>query len=132
MKFSAMRTNREKEDNGVWAPVAEGLEVKVARVNNHAYQDYLRKLTREKLGTVRAGELGSKVAEDITALAVSKYILLDWKNLQDDAGADIPYSQAKAFELLKESRDFLRIIINISSDAEIFRDQELKDAAKNS
>jgi len=47
--------------------------------------------------------------------SVARHVLLDWHNLQDAKGDTIPYSQAKAFELLKANPDFLAGVIQMAS-----------------
>jgi hypothetical protein len=131
MKIGLLRTNKAKEESGVWLDGGEGLKLLIARHNNYRYQDLYRKLLKQKLGTIRTKELSAEVTEEITARATATAILLGWQNLQDDSGVDIAYTPEKAFELLTSHREFLRIVLELSSDLNNYREDEVKEAVKN-
>src|SRR5687768_6005127 len=109
MKISRLRTDQKKEAEGVWVPVGEGLEIRVARIGNPAYEAFLRRETRPVQRAVRAGMADPKAMEEISNRAMARHVLLDWRNLEDevpdpDAPADkqpatktvpVPYSEEK-------------------------------------
>ena len=61
---------------------------------------------------------------------MAESILLGWEGLEDDAGAPIPYSPAKAAACLAESRDLRAIVEGYSERADLYRREAASDAGK--
>jgi hypothetical protein len=55
---------------------------------------------------------------------MAKFVLLDWKNIQDDDNKDVPYSKEMALKWLTEHSDFYRLVLDLSQDAGLYRDDE--------
>jgi hypothetical protein len=131
MKLSAFKTNPDKEEKGVWVDAGAGLRLRIARMNNPAFDEFIRKAAKPLASQLRLGTLEVKTAEELTARAMSRHVLLGWENLQNDDGSDIPFSQDKAYELLTTHRDFFRMVSDFANDASLFRDALDEQAAKN-
>lgn len=125
MKLSQLAYDKEKELDGVWFECPEGLRLRVARLNNPKYQEFLR-----KQGAKSRGITTSKIS-DWTFQAAAKFLLKGWENLQDEKGNDIPFSVSKAEELMKEYSDLYQWVQEFASDREMFRREELDGATKN-
>src|SRR5690606_17282659 len=103
-KLSALKLDTKKEIEGVWVPYRDtGVELKIASLNNPEYERMSRSLTskfRRTRGREQARSLTSWEQLRLIIPAVARFILLDWKNLEDE-GEDgkvvpIPYSEKKA------------------------------------
>ena len=132
MKLSEMQNNPEVETEGVWQNYGGGLRVKIARMSNPKYEEYLREQTKPHMRRLRSGNLENDVIEEITQKAMARYILLNWEGLKDENDQEIPYSEKKAFELLSDPKykDFYRDISDMSQDRSLFRSQALEELAK--
>lgn len=117
MKISEFATNTEIAVEGVWEEI-DGLRLLIARNNNPEYLKRIRKYAKPLSRSRR--QVKMETAEDIAMRAMSETILLNWENLQNDDDEDIPYSCEKAFELMKEHRDFYEMVLEISRDSERF------------
>ncbi|MFZ8393380.1 hypothetical protein ACO1MB_14085, partial [Staphylococcus aureus] len=63
---------------------------------------------------------------------LAKTVLLDWQNLKLN-GQEVPYSEAQALQILNDPKlaDFRDQVVDLASDAELFREEHLEQAEKN-
>jgi hypothetical protein len=61
---------------------------------------------------------------------MSKTILLGWKNVQAD-GKELAYSQAAAYELLMNFKDFREVIDTASAELDRFKVHKDEEDEKN-
>ena len=119
-------------NDGVWAECGGGLRIKVARMGNPAYEESIRKSAKPFMRQMRLGTMNVEDMEGLAMKAIAKHIILDWENLDDNDGTPIPFSPDKALELFKEYHDFYTMVKEVSGEAEIFRSDEMDEAAGNS
>jgi len=126
--LKSLSVDTKKEVDGVWHEVDCGFQVKVARLNNPKYVKTFQALAKPYRRLAEAGTLSQEKQSALAAEAISKTILLDWKELYID-GEKVPYSQAKAKEILADPQfsDFFALIMQFSQDAATFRQQEIED-----
>ena len=132
MKLSKLATDGKLAVEGVWEDIGEGFEVLVARMNNPKYRAYMRKIVRTKTRSAR--RVGTDIDQmiELQQEGAVRHLLLDWKGLEDDAGKNIPYTLEKARELFGTHPDLYDLIIEISSDAELFRLENQEETSGNS
>jgi hypothetical protein len=128
MKISEFAANTENAVEGVWEDI-DGLRLLIARFNNPEYLKLIRKYAKPL--TRSRKQVKMETAEDIAIRAMSEAILLNWENLEDEDGEPIPYSQKKAYELLKEHRDFYEMVLEISRDTERFVEADREEDEGN-
>lgn len=115
----------ELEEKGRWETYAgTDFQCRIARTGTPKFQTAVRKLRRE--AKMRAGvstRLSAEEQKTAAIPAVAKLILLDWKGYQDKEGNEIPYTVARAEELLRmpAMHDWYDWVIIISGDADLFR-----------
>lgn len=131
LKISTFKTNAASEQEGVWVDIGSGAKIKVARMNNFAYEDEIRRLGKPHLRAIRLGTLDHETLEKITIKAFSLHILKDWHGLDDDDGKPIPFSPEKAEELMTEHRDFYRMVQEFANEQDLYRKAETEDAEGN-
>ena len=132
--ISRLKTDKQKELEGVWVPLNDGFRIKVARLGNHKYQDYLTKLTRPYQHQIRSKKLGSKERDRLIFKALARYVILDWENLEEEVDGKlvpVPCSREKAEQLLTDFEEFYVTVVDISADAELFRAEEVEESVKN-
>jgi hypothetical protein len=58
---------------------------------------------------------------------------MDWKNIDDGKGKDIPYSKEKALEFFEnpELEDFFDFIVLVANQKENYRKKVNEESAKN-
>lgn len=121
MKLSRFTTDSTLELNGVWVDIGEGAKLLVARVGNPRYRERLRALMKPYKRQIRTDTLPEDLSEDMVLRAFSETILLGWEGLEDDNGAAVPYSREKAYELLRDLRDFRAMVAEIAQEQEAYR-----------
>jgi len=130
MDIREFSTNDKREQEGVWVDIGEGTQLLIARLGNAKYEKYLRKLGRPYLTQLRYSS-DSKLIQKLAIKAMSRHVLLDWKNLQEN-DKDIPYSHETAERLLTNYHGLYRVVSEMSQETTLFRAQELEEAEGNS
>lgn len=131
--IETIKTDLQKEIDGVWVPFAEGIELKIARERNSKYQEELRKLVDPVRKDIRDDTIDIEELNKILLKVRAKTILVDWKNIESKDGETIPYSPEKAEEFFNdpELRDFYIFVVTIASDADSYKKELVKEAEKN-
>lgn len=134
MKLSAFEQDVTKAEDGVWVNLGDGLEVKVARSGSARANKILERLTKPHQRAISSGAASDELLERLNAEHTAKAIIRGWKGLQDEDGNDIPYSEAKAFEIVLDPkyRDFRDPVLYLSREMETFRKEEVKDTVGKS
>jgi hypothetical protein len=130
--INKVRTDPEKELQGVWTDFAEGIRLKIARAGNPAYRKLLRELSEPHIKDIRNGtmdeELNSTILKKVRAIT----ILLDWENIEEN-GQEVSYSKEKALEYFMDPslRDFYLFVVIESENMDLFRKEVIEEAIKN-
>jgi hypothetical protein len=132
-KLHAIATDMNKAENGIWIPYEAGIELRIARYGNKNHNQYARQLLKPHVEIIRGRNAEPELLNDIDRQAAAKYILMDWKNIQDDDGKDIPFSTEKALELFRDPayEDFYKFVIQVSMNRENYRLDLQKESEKN-
>lgn len=125
--LSKYKTDKVAEVSGVWVEVDEGVEWRIARLNNEKARELRRSLEKPYASF---SKIPDNVSEGILRKVVARAVLLDWKGVTDEAGAAVPYSAEKAEELLTQYPDLLNDVVSASMARETFQ-IEATEAAKN-
>lgn len=134
MKISEFKTDENLEETGVWVDIdgtPDGTQLLVARLYNDNFNDLFDRKTKAHRSRIQRGKFPIAKQREIMRECMAETVLLDWKNLKDDAGKNIPYSRAKATEFLA-LRDFNELVTEIASTMETFRAEEKEKDTKNS
>lgn len=117
----------EKATDGAWVEVGDETQLKIGRMNSPEYNRLLLKLSKPHVRQSKAGKLDPQIEREIFAKVLSRTVLLGWKNLNQN-GAEIPYSRAKARDILADPRfdSFKSQVIELAQDEENFRQEEIK------
>ncbi len=131
-----LRGDEDLERDGVWIACSEGFEVLVASLDNTKYQEELRRLLDPNRAAIARADMTVDLAVDATYRAMSKFIVLGWKKLQerkkDKSLVDVPYSVEKAYEYLSNYTKFFSLIQALAGDVENFRKKNDEEAEGNS
>jgi hypothetical protein len=132
-RIDAVRSDLNKENQGVWVPYQMGIELKVARLGNPAYQQALVTLTEARKALLGCMELSDDQRADVQKEAVARTVLLDWRGIEDDEGNPIPYSPDQALLWFRDPElwRLYTFILMVGLEEERFRKSVLEAAAKN-
>ena len=128
-----IKSDLQKENEGVWVDFEVGIRLKIARARNSAYRELMRKLTEPYRKTIRDGGMELEQLEDLLRQVRAKTILLDWENIEDKNGNSIKYSSEQALVFFNdlELRDFYTFVITQSENMENFKKELVEDSEKN-
>ncbi len=124
MKITEFALNETKVEGGVWVEAGEGLRLRLARLGNVRYAEYLRKLGRPLRRKLRKDTHTIQEIRELTCKAMARHVLLGWENLTDAEDKPIPYSEEKANELLLKYGEFRELVEELSSDTANFQDDD--------
>lgn len=132
-KLTALRTDPNKESQGVWIDYEDDIKLKLGRMNSPAFEKFVADRQATSIGRFRRVKQSDAERDKLVEEAVASTIILDWKNIQDDSGNDIPYSKEKALEFCRDPglRDFYRFVLIEASQADNFKKEILEQAAGN-
>lgn len=132
-KLRSLRRDPKKVEDGVWAAFEAGIEFRVARWGNPRFVAVYAEKMRPHQAAAQAGVLSEDVEGRIVAETVAETVLRDWKNVTDDAGAEIPYSVERGVETLLDPdyADVYDFVLRTAKNASLFRASELGRAAGN-
>lgn len=125
-------TDEKLETEGVWVEAGSGLKLKIARLNNAAYEEELRRLGKPYMRQIRLGTVDGNVLETIAIKATAKHVLKGWEGLEDENGKEIEYTTLKAEDILLKYRDFYKLVSEFAQEQELYRQEAMEDAEGNS
>ncbi len=141
MKLSKFKTDTAAAEGGVWVTMSGDFEIKIARSNSSKFQTFFQKHARGKgRRFLKGAAKGSLDSESIEALkpvmkeAAARCLIVDWRGLEEEDGTDIPYSEAKAVEILIDPayEDLFNDVLEAAQDQELYRAKEDASDAGNS
>jgi hypothetical protein len=118
--YKQFKTDETKEVEGVWVSLSPTARIKVARMGNKAYRDFVK---RKSLPYRQAGIIGDippDVFQQIVREAVAETILVDWEGITTD-GVTIQYSKEQALVFCTDLKDFYNLVLTASDNIETFR-----------
>lgn len=137
-KLSQLRTDLTKELEGVWIHYELGIEFLIARTRHPEFKSAITKMERKHR---RGFKQNKTIIETMTdseskktmSPLIAKHIIRDWKNIQDEKGKTIPYSEKEALKILldPELEDVYIFILTSANESENFRKIQLEEDAGN-
>lgn len=132
MSLGYFKTDKALETDGVWMPLPEGGEVKLARIGNPEFKKLYAELERPYK---KLKEVGGKVPEakqtEILIESFAKTIIKDWREVKDENDKELPYSYEAAKKALEDYEDFRDVVAAMASNMENYRAKRIEADAKN-
>ena len=131
MDLGKFRTDRAREDEGVWTDIGDGARLKLARIGNRRYRELVQRVFRPHRRALRSGTLPEETSEALMSDVIAETVLLGWDGLLLD-GRPVPYAPERARAVLADPamRDFRDMVVELAGDMEMYRQQDLEDAEK--
>ena len=124
-------TDKDKEEQGVWIPLADKIRVKIRRFKSKASQDARTEFQKPYIAMIRRDSLSEEVSVEILEKQMAKAIIVDWEGITDDAGNDIPCTYENKLAILKALPDFRDEIAALAIARDSFKAEDDADAEKN-
>jgi hypothetical protein len=136
--YTQFKTNAEKEVEGVeiqYGPNEDGTipTFIISRMgkSNKAYTKALEAATRPYRRQIELGTMNNDTAETLFIGVFAKTVLKGWKNVRDESGAEIAFSEKAAVKLLTDLPEMYDDLQEKAKSASLFREESLEDEAKN-
>jgi len=128
MELLTIATSPSLETDGVWHPVQDGFEIKIARIGNPNYNLAMQALSLTSSGS-SFGKDKTTISDDELVSILASTVVVDWKGLTEQ-GKEVKYSVKKAKEILLDPRyqDLRRWVIRMASDATNYREEAINEA----
>lgn len=105
MKLSQLSQNAAAAETGRWVnhiPELGGLVLKVRGLDNADYRRLSAQLAAEIPRADRILGVATEVTDAMQTRLIVETILIDWRGLEEDDGAPVPYSRDMATKLLTD------------------------------
>ncbi|HWV46423.1 MAG TPA: hypothetical protein VN039_10475 [Nitrospira sp.] len=136
--YEQFETNSQCETDGIfidYGPNSKGKNIrfKLARAGgkNIQFAKAMEKYSKPHRRMIELGLLAPSVAEGIMRTVFIESVLKGWENVEDRAGAELPYSPEAADALFTELPDLFTNLNELARDASNFREELLKADVKN-
>jgi len=118
----------ERELNGVWVDYEEG-ELLIARMGNPMNRKVYQRLMKPYEQKQQRGTLPTHIKEQVVCQCYAETLLLDWRNLVDEEGNPIEYSQDIAYQALLNDQDLREFVELQSTNQSLFRDELIEKSS---
>lgn len=130
--FKTFKTDKSKEQDGVWFPLDEQSKLRIARLNNPRYQAAIQKKGNRYKLSAKVKAIPEDVWEGLMNEVIAETILVDWDGITDH-GEPLPYSVENATRMLSEYPDFRNtIVLAIAGEMDNFKEELDEGTEKNS
>lgn len=132
-KLSAIKQDLDLEKDGVWFDFSMGIELKIANANNPVFKDYLKKITKPFIQQIRNSPDGSDIQTRLFKKAAARHLVLDWRNIEDDDGNEVPFSSETCLEYFNDPslREFYNFVVLSANANEMYRQQIEEESEGN-
>jgi hypothetical protein len=114
-------------NKGRWVKF-EGSQFLVAHTSNLKFQRIIQQLQHPYRKKIEESKLDPAILKDIMCDGMSKAILLDWKEVQDTEGNEVPFSIEAAKAVLLVDDDFREFIQATAADFSAYKQEQTADA----
>lgn len=115
---------------GRWVDIARGAKLRIARMNNEKYRDFIKKKTKPYRSAIRAGSVDEDLMTEIIIQAMARHILLDWEGITEK-GSTLAHTVETAERILRDKEPFRELVASLASDQQLFQEAEVEEAEKN-
>ena len=127
MDIGNLKTDLDAANTGAWFPFGEDAEVKIAMWGNKKHKKFLREIFAKHGRKIEAKALSDAQADKLL-LPQWKYIVKDWRGLEDD-GVEVPFSEDVLAEWLQDKSlaPFFDKIGEVAKEEENFRAKNIEE-----
>lgn len=121
------KSDEKLEDEGKWAPIAEGVEFKIRRLRSKIVEEARERIYgphERSLGKSRK-KLPDKLETQLTCQLMSQAIIADWRGegMVDDSGKPIPFTAENCYEVVSDAetgKDLRSVVLQYGMDGEFY------------
>jgi hypothetical protein len=134
-KLRALKSDGKKQQDGTWLEHPSGASFLVARAGNPKAESYGRQLKKPYMKQIRRGEMTDEQLAEIGRKVAARYILLDWRDIEDDDEENglWPYTEENSLRIMldPELRDVAEWVLDHASSSDNYQREVEDEGLKN-
>lgn len=118
-------TSKKHETEGIWIQVDENVAFLCKRYggeNSSTIQKAIAKYHKPFASAIERNALSVEKSKEILVKIFVDSCVLDWKNITDDNGKDIPFTKEKCIELFLDLPELYLIVSDNAAKVENFKE----------
>jgi len=130
--YAQFKTDSKVEKKGITLDFGS-FAIRIARAGgaNKAYAKALMKHVKPYRKAFQAGTLDAKTQSEIMAKVYADSVVLDWVNVMDAEGNEMPFSHENVVKLFTDLPELFQQVIADAENYRNFKEVEAEDIAKN-
>lgn len=125
-----VNAKHDKITQGAWVEFG-GSKFLVCHSSNLKFQRTFARLQQPHRSKIEKGTLDPAISKEIVCKAFSQALILNWEDVVDSEGADVPFSTESAYEALTNNPDLVEYIQEVSNNLAYYKSEELEALGKN-
>jgi hypothetical protein len=117
------------QTQGVWSEFG-GAKFKIRHTSNLDFQRLILRLQQPYRRKIDNNTLDPAISKEILCKAMGQHILVDWKDVGDKGGAQVPYSPEAAYSALMNNEDLREYVALYSTNLDNFHADEVNALGK--
>lgn len=118
-------------EEGVWVEFYKGSMLKLASMESPKYKALMAKLARKnRIQLDDANEESTFLVQRITAEALSKAVLLDWKGVHMGGEENVPYTPERGATAILRSSKVRDFVTDRANDPSLFKKKVIETVKK--
>ena len=113
-------------DEGVWGEF-DGSKFRIAHMSNTKFQRALARGQQPHMRKINEGRLDPEVNKRILCQAMAEGIVVDWSDVKNRAGENVPYSVKAANMLLQGNPEFRDYVSDFALNFSHYREEEVTE-----
>ena len=123
----------DKAENGTWVPFKGGVEMKIRSFGSRKSRDVREEIERPHAVKISRNVASDELQEELAIEQIARAIVVDWRNVKDTAGADVPCTYDNRKELFgnKSMKGLLADIVQVALNQDTFNTDLDEETVKN-
>jgi hypothetical protein len=118
-------------EEGVWEEFYGGSSLKIASIENPKYKAHIAALAKKnRVKLDDSNEDAADLVADITAEALAKHVLKDWKGINIGTETNAPYTWERGKEVIRRSAKFREFVQDRANDTSLFKKKVVEEVKK--
>lgn len=136
--FKLFATDKKIEKEGIVLEYGENskgktIGIRIARAGggNSAYTKRMEALVKPYRRAIQNETIETETLDKIQRTAYAETVILDWENVEDENGVELPFTVENCIDLMKKLPELFKDIQEQSQKVALFREEILEVETKN-
>lgn len=132
--YRSFKTSKKWEQDGIILDLGSAGKFTLARAggSNLQFARDFKRITSPHRRAIETKTIDDETATRLLIEAYASSVVLGWKGVTDEAGNEMKFSKQNAIKLFTELPELFNAIRAHAEDAQLYREAELEEEAKNS